>query len=285
MPYALRRGLETPRAIQAGATGQGERSRSLWRGRERRVACTLIVAATALCGCDDSAAGTDAEGPLATADAASADAEMGRDAAGAAPAEAGLRDSSAVDAGDREPPEGGGARDAGELRDAPPAADAGPQRDTGTGADAGQPPNSGRTCEGNQWANDVTSLAALADCSVITGNLSVTGSFATLDLPLLHTIDGFLTIWSCANLSTVELPALARIGGYLDVSFNDTLTRVAFPALSSVNERMIFSVHDVAIKDNALLPTCQAETIRDQLVARGYRGKISITGNGGTCVD
>jgi hypothetical protein len=55
------------------------------------------------------------------------------------------------------------------------------------------------------------------------------------------------------------------------------------PALRSVNDRDVNAVRDVAIKDNAMLPACQAEAIRDQLKASGYTGTIDVSNNGAAC--
>jgi hypothetical protein len=91
---------------------------------------------------------------------------------------------------------------------------------------------------------------------------------------------------SCSGLSSgsqVSLPKLTRIGGYLDVSANKVLTRFRLPALETVNDRDLDSAWDVAIKDNALLPACEAEAVRDRLLARGYNGTISVSGTAGTC--
>ena len=121
------------------------------------------------------------------------------------------------------------------------------------------------------------------DCTIITGNLSVTGNqLVSVELPLLTRIDGFFTVWGNPILTRVTLPMLASVGSRLDVSSNAALTSLDLPALKSVNERADPAVYDLIIRDNAL-PTCQADAIRDQLIANGFRGTVSISGNRGTC--
>ena len=154
----------------------------------------------------------------------------------------------------------------------------GPSTDTSDGAatDANEV-----VCAGDRWAGDAEMLAAIAGCTTIAGNLSMTGNMLMgVDLPLLARVEGFLTIWSNPMLTRVTLPALSSIGGYLEVSWNDTLTNLAMPALRSVNERALAKPTDVVIRDNALLPSCQAETVRDQLLAHGFDGTFSISNNG-----
>jgi hypothetical protein len=76
---------------------------------------------------------------------------------------------------------------------------------------------------------------------------------------------------------------LPRWGDRVDVSYNAVLTSLELPALETVNEHAASAISDLSISNNALLPTCQANAIRDQLLARGFHGSIGISGNRGTC--
>jgi len=146
-------------------------------------------------------------------------------------------------------------------------------------------PTDGRQliCAGDRWGGSAEQLDAIVDCTIITGNLIVTGNqLVSVELPLLTRIDGFLTVWGNPVLTRVTLPMLASVGSRLDVSSNPALTSLDLPALKSVNERADPAVYDLIIRDNAL-PICQANAIRDQLLANGFRGTVSISGNGGTC--
>ncbi len=137
-------------------------------------------------------------------------------------------------------------------------------------------------CPGDRWAANADMLQAIAGCTVIAGNVSVTSDLTRVELPLLTRIDGFFTVWSNPLLTRVALPRLARVGGYLDVSSNVGLTSLDLPALESVNERRVPAVYDVVVRDNALA-ACQTDALRDRLLARGFRGTFSISGAAGSC--
>jgi hypothetical protein len=161
--------------------------------------------------------------------------------------------------------------------------DGSPSDGDGSSADGSvQAEPDAQICAGDRGTGESSALVELAMCTTITGNLSVTSS-SSLELPRLTSIGGFLTIWENPTLAHVSLPKLTRIGGYLDVSANKALTSVRLPALETVNDRDLDSVWDVAIKDNALLPACEAEAVRDRLLARGFKGTISVSGTAGTC--
>jgi hypothetical protein len=154
----------------------------------------------------------------------------------------------------------------------------------GKGAPDGAP-SDGReaVCAGDRWGASAEMLEAIVGCTIITGNLSITGNqLVSAELPLLTRVDGFLSVWGNPVLTRVTFAKLASVGGYLDVSANVALTSLEMPALKNVNERAVPAAHDVVIRDNAL-PTCRAEAIREQLAASGFRGTVSISGNGSAC--
>jgi hypothetical protein len=152
------------------------------------------------------------------------------------------------------------------------------------GTPDGAPSDGGQlVCAGDHWGGSVEQLDTIVGCTIITGNLSVTGNeLVSVELRLLTRIDGFLTVWGNPVLTRVALPMLASVGGYLDVSSNRALTSLELPALKSVNERAVPATYDVIIRGNAL-PTCHTDAIRDQLLASGFHGTASISGNGGAC--
>ena len=141
----------------------------------------------------------------------------------------------------------------------------------------------GVVCAGDRWGASAEMLDAIVGCTIITGNLSVTGNqLVRVELPMLTRVDGFLTVWGNPVLTRVTFAMLARVGGYLDVSSNAALTSLELPALKNVNERAVPAAYDLVIRENALT-TCQTEAIREQLAANGFRGRASISGNGGAC--
>jgi len=283
----------------------------MMRPTTTRVASGLFVALCALAGCDDhaerdreaadSAVGVDgADGAESDGGAgARGDGGSSRDAAGAdgrAPQTDGATIDGALDSPARPAGDAGvQGRGDGAAHDIPAhdgtvhdgaahdAAANGSGSDDAGPRDGALPAPSGRACEGNRWLNSELDLAAIADCTSISGNLSVTGDLADIELARLTVLDGFLTVWSNAKLRRVSFPVLSRVGGYVDVSANEALTSIALPALRSANDRRVNSVWDVAIKDNAALPLCQAQAVREQLLAHGYRGTISVSPNGSPC--
>jgi hypothetical protein len=136
-------------------------------------------------------------------------------------------------------------------------------------------------CAGDRWGGSTDAVGAIAGCTIITGNLSVTGNeLVTVALPLLTRVDGFLAVWGNPLLTRATFVTLESVGGYVDVSANVGLTSLELPVLKNVNERRVPSVYDLVIRDNAL-PTCQADAIREKLAAHGFRGTVSISNNGG----
>lgn len=150
-------------------------------------------------------------------------------------------------------------------------------------SDAGPDDGGQVVCAGDRWGGSVAMLEALAGCTVIGGNLSITGNdLLTVDLPRLTRIEGFLTVWGNPVLTRASFRVLATIGGYLDVSSNAALGTLELPALASVNQRSLLVANDVLIRDNAL-PSCQTDPIREQLAAQGVTAKVTIVADGVPC--
>jgi hypothetical protein len=121
-------------------------------------------------------------------------------------------------------------------------------------------------------------------------------SIAPLDLGSLETIGGEFYLAEFSALQAVSLPALNSLGSSFHVVLledvvtiaapllpiadifnvlqNPSLTSIAFPALHTVSNSFDISL-------NPLLPTSQAEALRDQVQAGGgITGTIDISGNG-----
>lgn len=163
------------------------------------------------------------------------------------------------------------------------AATDGPARDVAA-SDAGTVDGGQVVCAGDRWGGSVAMLEALAACTVIDGNLSITGNdLLTVDLPRLTRVQGFLTVWGNPALTRASFRALATIGGYLDVSSNAALGTLELPALASVNQRALVVANDVLIRDNAL-PACQTDPLRQRLAANGISAKVTIVADPVPCV-
>ena len=152
----------------------------------------------------------------------------------------------------------------------------------GNDVDDGHGETGGRVCEGKQYAGD--DLSALADCAVVRGDLIFTSN-TLLDAELLDLtqVDGAFTVWGNGSLTRVNMPRLERVGGYLLIEANDVLAQVDLPVLATVNERAFMHLADFSISGNPLLPMCQAQAVRDRLLAHGFRGSVKLSDNLGTC--
>ena len=138
-------------------------------------------------------------------------------------------------------------------------------------------------CSGDRWVGSAEMLAAIAGCTVIGGNLSITGNqLVTADLPKLTRVDGFLTVWGNPILTRAAFGRLESIGGYLDVSSNAALASLELPALKSVNERALVVTNDVLIRDNAL-PACRTDALRVQLETHDVRDRVTIVADSVPC--
>lgn len=156
----------------------------------------------------------------------------------------------------------------------------------GTGddrSDGGQSDANSHVCEGDRWSTGEVMKGPIADCTSITGDLTLTSNDPSIELPILARIDGSLSVWGNLLATHVAMPKLTKVGGRVDISYNDALTSLELPALATVNEHAVSTVWDLSISDNPLLPTCQANAIRDQLLAKGFDGSIGISGNLGAC--
>jgi len=139
-------------------------------------------------------------------------------------------------------------------------------------------------CEGDQFVGDSVTLAALADCTRVTGNLVFTGNeLVHAEHAKLSLVDGSLSVWGNPSLRDIELPELTRVGGYLLVEANELLAAITIPKLTNVNDRDVTHHADVSISGNPQLPTCQAHALRDQLLAADFTGDVAISGNMGSC--
>ena len=67
----------------------------------------------------------------------------------------------------------------------------------------------------------------------------------------------------------LNLNALASVGKSIRILSNNTLKEVSMTLLKSLGVALL-------IINNPALPTCQAEVIRDQLLANGYTGSVGI---------
>jgi hypothetical protein len=169
--------------------------------------------------------------------------------------------------------------DAGGRDDGAARVDAAASDDAGASADDG-----GRTCQGDHWAQDEAMLARIAECTTITGNLSVTSKLVSISLPKLVSVEGFLTVWENTNLTRFEAPLLTRTGRFVDISSNPVLRELSLPKLESANAGTQGENWDLAIFENPALPACQAEAIRDGLLTHGFTGRVKLADNGsGTC--
>ena len=154
--------------------------------------------------------------------------------------------------------------------------------------------NASNTCEtdtcpalmyaGSVSINDSADILALAGVTQITGDLTIGGSSLTdlSGLECLNQVDGYVRIYNSYSIETLAgLEALTSIGGYLRISGNTVLTTIA--NLQSLDYIGVSSNLD--IYNNTHVPTCEAENLRDHLIALGWGGTSYISGNddAGTC--
>jgi hypothetical protein len=133
-------------------------------------------------------------------------------------------------------------------------------------------------CSGEIYAHSPADLEALAECEVITGDLTLGGggALAHLDaLSSLTAVEGYLYLYNSSELADLDgLANLTSVGGYLRISGNTAITSLAgFSSLSSVGG-------DLQIFDNPSL--CQSSV--DALVAAcTIGGGTQIAGNDSGC--
>lgn len=169
--------------------------------------------------------------------------------------------------------------DAATAQDAGSLVDAGRRVDADTGSDGA----SEVVCDGDRWVSSAEMFAAVADCTTITGNLSVTGGLTSVEFSRLRVVGGFLTVWGNTALREARFPVLLRTGSFLDVSANEVLSVIDFQRFESASLASPRELFDVGIFDNPMLPACQAKAVGDALAARGFQGKMRLTGNSGQC--
>lgn len=151
--------------------------------------------------------------------------------------------------------------------------------------------NASNTCEtdtcptlmyaGSVWINDSADILGLAGVTRITGDLAIDGSMLTdlTGLECLELVDGSVRIYNSYSLESLAgLEALTTIGSYFRISGNTVMTTIA--NLESLDYIGTSSVLD--IYNNAHVPTCEAENLRDHLKAMGWTGTANIFGNDNT---
>ena len=79
----------------------------------------------------------------------------------------------------------------------------------------------------------------------------------------------------CNGLTSISMPVLASIPVSLRIQRNVVLTSLDFGSLTSLGDTL-------TIKGNSSLPSCYATDIYDRLVANGWTGTATISGNNGT---
>ncbi len=120
-------------------------------------------------------------------------------------------------------------------------------------------------------------------------------ALSVADFSSLEIVAGFLTMSTVSGPSVLRFPSLAMVGRDLNLDNLTGVTRLEFPALTTIVESLIvIRMDDLAtlafdalaslggaldIEDNIVLPTCEAEALRDQLVAAGFDGAVFISGN------
>jgi len=128
----------------------------------------------------------------------------------------------------------------------------------------------------------VRSLCGLHSVTEVGGYLIVSRINPLRDLrglDALEKVGDFLRLSYDSNLEGLAgLERLHSIGGYLQIERNDRLTTLR------QLETLEFLGADLKIKSNPLLPTCEAEALRDRLRALGWQGEAVIEDNDSTAV-
>ena len=126
--------------------------------------------------------------------------------------------------------------------------------------------------------NDLRGLSGLR---LVGSTLTISGpsDLANLQgMESLTSIGGGLILWDHDDLTeTSGLENLQTIGGELSIQRNIVLAQLTLGSLSLLGGNLV-------VRDNPLLPTCQATNLADLLQAGGWTGNSTIDGNGdGTC--
>ena len=167
--------------------------------------------------------------------------------------------------------------------------DTGPDTGSDTGSESSTDSDTGSeadTCEESVWAGSYTinspdDATAFAGTTTITGSLDIYSSELTdlSDLACLHTVGGHFRVYNDPTLQTLDgLQNLTSVGNYFRISANDQLTTIIhLESLDSIGTADPFSIYN-----NPLLPTCEAEALRDHLIVQGWEGSATIYGNDDT---
>jgi hypothetical protein len=130
----------------------------------------------------------------------------------------------------------------------------------------------GPQLDGSFQALNQADLNAISGVVSITGNLTINvDGLSTASLPALTTVQGTLSVVGGRTLTSISLPALTAVQGDVNISFGQALTSISLPALTTVGGFL-------QVRNNPLLPTCQAEALAAQLSAPPPGGVI-ISGN------
>lgn len=150
--------------------------------------------------------------------------------------------------------------------------------DSGPGdASAGLERDSGAPdpCAGDVVLEADDDVAAIAECTRISGSLTLTGEgLTTVELPLLETVDGNLAVMA-SGLESVELPALGFVGQDLRVFGNKRLVRIALPLLATTI-RSVLVGEDPSPDGQPMLTSIELPSLSQ--IGAGY-GALRIFGN------
>ena len=118
-------------------------------------------------------------------------------------------------------------------------------------------------------------LGSFSALNTVHGDLSLAfnTSLTSIEFPQLSVVSGSFEASHNAEVAQLLLSDLVSIGGYLHVRNLERLTSLQMPQLTSIGS-------DLLISQNELLPTAQAEALRDQVLAgTGIGGTITIEYN------
>jgi len=78
-------------------------------------------------------------------------------------------------------------------------------------------------------------------------------TFTSLEMRLLSSVGGNMTIFNCANVVTLSFPALATVGGFIDFDGNTLFTTLLLPSLVTVGDEL--DVPDNPVLSGLSLPS------------------------------
>ena len=129
------------------------------------------------------------------------------------------------------------------------------------------------------WNNKLTDISTLSVLTRVEFDLTIESNEELRNLSGLHNIDsvGLLIIDNNDRLSSLEqLSNLSTLDGWIDIIDNDSLT-----SLSGLDNIDAFSIHDLGIRHNRFLTTCEVNSICDYLLIPG--GYVEIHDNAPGC--